>query len=695
MTNGGVYRSPYQLPKLWFKSLFGLFIAAMFYVKLDSVFLAGMALAFFFFIPRHVRNTGVDILNKVFFGFLMLLLLLIAFHNSAMFGLGLDFGIKVTGMSEAAIVGFYVCAAAFVLISAFYTGRKKVAPTRLSRAVIGLFIVSIAVGMGTGVFRIWDWNDATIVFFVIWVLAFISGYADTNTRQGIGVVIIIVSFFIYSAGVGGQNVGSAVFGYWWPPVHNFFSSAFKPIGQAWSQLRATLGNAWMLFSNPVGWTQQMMNGTYTRDPDTGLRGAYGVELEEIRVTPIYAEQPFTILVKINNKGAYPAKNVKVGVSTWVGDIPEGPYYEQKLKTEDIGIKPDNNPGVVCPQATNECYFEVVSGDVNLTKMDIRQLLFNANGISCYHISEHGLRDRYIPIHGTVEYDYGIESVLMIEAMNQSEWERLAREGRLKPERKEASQFTNAPVRLNLDAPDQPVREGSSLQIGFHLVSAKGKNSEILNASVTLEVPKSFAEGITPACTVKPKSEKGRTTGDPDMVVFEWENLKGPYVVYCNFGPMKLTNKDAPTQTYLVRATSSYRFKEWEITNTGIDFRGITCCEIDADCPFGQKCEQATRKCGAGTVEQPKGAPDYCDWINVQYENGAINHKCMRAEGGCKRDEQCDQQKQYDADSDGKLTRLKCWANIANGVCCPEDDNTDNCTELHEEWKAGNYEDTFP
>ncbi|MBU0530814.1 MAG: hypothetical protein KKC05_04025, partial [Nanoarchaeota archaeon] len=516
--------------KEWVQVIFAIVIGIEMFVVFDSFFLMLITLAFFFYIPRAPRaNTWIFISVMIVIPFL-------AFANSASMGLGLEMG------------------------ESFYP---------------------------------WEWNSAAIIFMGMWLLAFVAGLegSDIESRQVMGLILIFTSFFIFSIGIGTQEVGQAFFGPWWPTVYTGAADLFEPMSEAWSQLQQTMGLGWKMFTDPYGYAQGIVSGNYVRDPTTGLEGAYGVEIESFTSTPIFIEAPFSLSMIVKNKGAFEADNVRVAIFSTqkaareertigdyvpiqaLGDVHIPFALGDRIPVEAYGFDDtDNTNAFACNMGVcGGGLFEDNMDDeglgkqtFDLEKLDSRQLLFKSDhGVSCETILEYELTDKFIPIMGMVQYEYSIYSTLDMSIMSKDEWNRQIADGSLETQYKKPSKLTNAPVRLNIDTLEQPIREGTPFFIGLSLLSAQGDNSDVTNATVRLEYPQSF-NLLT--CVPQASSSLGN--------VVTWNDFK-PYVpAYCQFSGVK--GLDSPSETFLIRANASYTFSKWKTLNTKFEFGGKDC-----------------------------------------------------------------------------------------------------------------------
>jgi hypothetical protein len=435
-------------------------------------------------------------------------------------------------LAWAFVIAFVSLAAAFIL------GKKTIAYIVGGAGILAFFIISIAINPLIG---------------GIWLFIIALGiFTPPEMKPGTGLAVLAIAGPIGTieiAKIG--EIGKSAFGPWWPQVYQFGSSVFGPIGTAFSQLQQTLGQGWLLLTNPVGYAQQMMSGVYATDPLSGLAGAYGVEIQKFEISPIYPGQPFFVTISFKNMGAFDGKNVNVYLDT----------ATKNLTIEDFNFD------------TNQDYIE------NLMRQDSRQTLFTGN-LSCAKINEKGMRKIPLKFNVSLSYDYSIDSELSLEFLSSSEWDRLVSAGQLVTQQKKPATLTNAPVKLNIDSPQQPIREGSPFFIGLALVPARdGKIYSV--ESIELSIPSAFK---LKSCT--PSSEN-----------YIWKNLQQPYVIYCQFEPLTGTTEAPlpPTQTFLIKASANYRFQTTKDATATIEFGG-GCCS-DAECPKDYRCEGATDRVG--------------------------------------------------------------------------------------------------
>jgi DNA-directed RNA polymerase subunit RPC12/RpoP len=174
--------------------------------------------------------------------------------------------------------------------------------------LIGLFYIAFGGGMNL------DWGTlAGNVFFPLWIISLIGGITSpSQVRPYTGVLVLLVVFLFYTAGAGDQIVGQGFFGAWWPTVHNTITAITTPMGDMFSTLGNTFGQTFMLLTNPMGFAQQIMEGTYEPNPLGGPTGAFGVEIENLQVPAIYPGTQAMLTLNVKNAGPVKGENVKVG-----------------------------------------------------------------------------------------------------------------------------------------------------------------------------------------------------------------------------------------------------------------------------------------------------------------------------------------------------------------------------------------------
>jgi hypothetical protein len=460
-------------------------------------------------------------------------------------------------------------------------------------------------------------------FLYFWGISFIAGFfSPTKTRPAMGFIMLGAATIIYGIGPGAQEFGTALLGPWYPVIQNLFSSIAKPFADVFGQFANTFGNALLLLTNPVGYAQSIMNGSYVRDTTTGLTGAYGLEIERFEAMPIYTQSPYVVSIMLKNKGAFEARNITVTLFpsnntpreerewSWIPipGLTYLPVLRDSMNMGDLGFKDMSERGVKVQDCSINSYKSCnwyING--TMSKLQTVQANFYSNGTMCPAVVRYALmtkdKAKVLPFIGMIQYDYEISSNLEVEAMSRVEWNRQVEEMELQPKFKKLTTFTNAPAMLNLDTLEQPILEDSPFHIALNLLSAQKKGKIVGNATARLEIPTAFLEreGMKPNC-VPDRPDRIETKGN--TTILTWDGLGEPHAIFCNFPPMKVPS--GPTITYMVRANASYTFAKWDILDTRMQFGGTACCKpreaASKWCPIPNQICRADSTCGAGTID---------------------------------------------------------------------------------------------
>ncbi|MFH1236996.1 MAG: hypothetical protein V1648_01150 [Candidatus Aenigmatarchaeota archaeon] len=436
-------------------------------------------------------------------------------------------------------------------------------------AVIGGFNLAGGFFSGTG----------GIVFSAVWILGLVAGLTTpAETRPWMGVIILVIGFVIFGLGSGQQSVGVAFFGEWWPSVHNGVNDFFKPMGDMFGQFQNTFGQGWMLFTNPVGYAQQITNGQYAQN-EMGISGAYGLEIRKFDVHPIYLGEPFLIEMELENKGQFHAKNVRIDLLTTIRDFKIGHNTVPTNKMEKL---PKN-------EKTNEQWYRFTMDKnyinqamgINIEDIEMKEtipiLLYGKlecedfrstawNDFGFIGGQEHTVREKYIPFMINVTYEYESTSNLQIDFISDQEWKRLSSEDKLVRAQK-PSLLSTSPANLNLGSMDQPIKASTGFYIGFNLSTTwDPKNTAVSNAKVSLNVTKDLGE---PTCTRSFKFDLNNKDANVSAYIFE---LGFSNDGVCSYNG--ISRLEVPKKTYTITASATYSFTKKDTKDTLITFNDI-------------------------------------------------------------------------------------------------------------------------
>ena len=444
-------------------------------------------------------------------------------------------------------------------------------------------------------------GTAGTVFLVVWIIGLIAGITTpAETRPWMGVIVLIVGFIVFGMGVGQQAMGTALLGEWWPTVHNTVTELFKPMGDMFTQFQGTFGQSWLLFTNPVGYAQQITQGTYATN-DLGVKGAYGLEIRKFDVQSVYINEPFAIQIELENKGIFKAKNIKVEILTNISNesTPTSVFrigdslttLEHMIPAYKDQYKKQWYKYTICSKNDPNCNVNKVLDDIE--RQDTLPI-FLLGKISCSDFDEtawkdfkgrmglivgptgqeHNVREYFIPFVINVTYAYEATSNLQIDFISVSEWKRLSNENNLVRGPK-ASIISTSPANLNLGSMDQPIREDAPFYVGFNLSTTWTKNTAIRDVTINMLLPTEFGFVVPATCT---KAFTSVSSTDPNYYNLTFSlSANSSKSAFCNYKSLKsppTTTLGVPKKTYTVIADARYTFSKWDSKDTQFNFNDV-------------------------------------------------------------------------------------------------------------------------
>ncbi len=658
------------------RSAFGLVVALLILYVLNSVFLALLAFTFLCFIPFQ-KDVLERTFNGAIFGILMVIILLFAFGFGAItdIGLGLSLGTQlqpiqyflifllVTGIMYRALFFAASSVSYFNWATALRRSMRGVRSSGFSTFLIILIVACLILLIGPPLFwpftatslQPWLWNSSAIIFTGIWLISFLGGvFSDVQSRQIMGVVMILLSFVIFTLGIGSNIVGEAAFGQWWPLVKDFGDSTIGPVISSIGNFMDSMKEGWRLISCPSCVVQDIIEGRFGKDPQTGLAGALGVEfIQPPRSTPVFPYSDYSVTMEVKNQGAVDAENVRI--SMLPGEkLPEvGLINPDKIGLRELGFA---SPSI-----------EEIG---KLSKEESRRIEFEATPLVCEVVNKYKLESKILPLVAKLEYDYNVNSKLDFEVYDSVKWdEEIEKTNRVSVQKKPA-ELTNSPVKLNLDVGEQPKREGEKVIVSISLSPAKD-GIKIENVSkIVLHYPKELQWNEKRGC-------KGWTSGLDNTIIWAGSFPKSN-AVNCHFDVPLL---DVPSTTFQFSAEAEYSVSTLRDFNQKIEWR--TGCCSERVCSPGLKCswkpgDTETGRCeaepgngGSGNATG-FGQSKFCENWNNQ------GKECQVGWGGCTDINQCVDQTAPGNPVTGTSVPVICRdvPGINNPVCCPNDPSYD-------------------
>lgn len=444
--------------------------------------------------------------------------------------------------------------------------------------VIGLIAATGTILIPLPFFQVWagQWGltgSSLYVFYAVWFISAVAGFfSPPETRPYTGILMITTALVLFGLGPGSQTLGGALFGEWWPTIHNTVVDVMKPVGEAFGQLQSTFGQSWLLLSCPTCYARQITEGNFVGD-EISKAGAFGLEIDKFQIQSIYPEEPFTFSINLANKGTFKAKNIRLELITTI------PGIDLKYNNKDL-MRVQKQISIDTPESffgktmtftsgygTIYVYTINVGEIADIERQDVKDLLIIGT-LPC-PVNDKELsatREKYIPFVANLTYTYESESTLQIDFISEEEWKRLSVENTL-VRGQVPSKISSAPAKLNLGTADQPIKEGNAFNVGFNLSSAEGSQSAVGYATVTLSLPKAFGD-------VQSNCQKVKTVkieGDYNIVDFD---LSTPSKASFCFYPSGVSDIRVPKKTYTLSAKAEYVFSRWGEKDTLINFRDI-------------------------------------------------------------------------------------------------------------------------
>ncbi len=590
-------------------------------------------------------------------------------------------------------------------------------------------------GLGSGWGTDFADNPLGSLLLYFYIMAAITGlFAPPKDLPQVGGLFLGVATLIFAMGAGTQVVGTALIGQWFPTVYVGVSDALKPLTDTLYSFQNTISSGFQLITNPVGYATAIINGTYAHDPDTGVAGALGVEIENFRTTQIFSNQPYVISYNLNNKGSAEATNVKAGITlggkTFLSGKGIGDTY---LVPTDLGLKGDQTAGqpasglellVNQPVLKETKSVYTITTPLQMDKSAIEQVQFqsNDNGITCKSVIAKDLKEKFLPLMAVAQYDYTVESQLEMDFISQAEWNRLVKEGRLPALAKKPAQITNSPIRLNIDTLDQPIKAGTDFHLAFNFQNAQPDGKIVRINSIEIDYPAEFGsancnpgklKSTDTTHTIKVETQFGAAgvVVGVDNILKTFGNVV-PASIICRFtqGANKVGLVDVvnePKRTFFVRAKATFIYQTTDTRDSKLEFGGYRCCypalapailgtktgesrfSARYACLTGETCDAETYVCG-GAGQPPASGPGTAGFCSQVKKDSGGQAGCTLGAGGCNNVEDCVQTVSYATTTQPNPTdpgnKLACRdVSLSVNVCCPANALPDQCKAVYNEW----------
>ena len=664
------------LPKAIVKSVFGLLLALGIYSVLNSLFLGFLAAAVLCFIPLPDQKAERK-WNLAIFGVLMYIILMAAFS-----GLGLDIGVKVPGYIAAvflAVLVFFSALRGFEFVPKIGKAIVVYAFPRKSwlKLILNLIVISSFVGLILSLSP-WNWNLSTITFVAVWFVAFFAGtFGDLETRQTIGVIMIIISFLLYTFGVGSDAVGSAAFGQWWPPVKEFGKQIFDPLKDTVTTMYKSFKDSMQLLLCPTCVARDVLAGIYNNPTGKGKTGAFGLEFEEFGVPDGVVElgRPFSVNLALKNQGAQDASATELKVFIGGANMKDFEPVSDQNKSPWIQVANDYlykfTPTSKIPQ--EDVKQITLVGDLTCTNLaktsvvnPVSALEKIGRAVTPADPLDYKVNATHMPVRAEATYRYSSESQLSLEFISKAERERLLKEKKLE-RKKQRSTSTTSPILLSMSVDiDQPIEEETRFYLGVEARAQEKDGETVGETTIEINLPEEFVKATNANKKITFTGASNKEGSSQDWYVFEKEKAK---VVWHIMTPLEgnqnvngSTKKlfidvpseivklgSTPTKTFAITAKADFTFKKTTEKLVKFEFGGFCCAnkKIQGQCAGNVECKALDDKdktgdalgtCTGGEVSTiklekrpPKGSTNYCE--KKAQPSGELE-KCGKFAGEC-------------------------------------------------------------
>ncbi len=550
----------------WIRAVFGILIGVSIYFLLNSIFLGVMAMAILFFLP--IGNERLEQrINSGWFAFVMYLLLLFAFYDGGVLGLGIDLGAGTASTVSTGIIAgvLGVLVLALFLYSLFghakrsWMKRTFVPSSNRGKNIaatitIIIFIIFILFSAP------WNWSFSAIIFVTIWFVAILSGMlGGIEAKQTVGIILLIISFFIYTFGVGSDQVGAAAFGdTWWPSVKDFGKQTLEPIVDSFKNMFKSFKEAIDMLTCPTCAARDIVDSIYANPASGGKVGSFGLEFEELTVPDgkLNLGRPFSVTMSLKNQGAKDAENVNLDLLVsktdyekggWILEDDDKKAFEDSKKLGDLPVE-DANQFVVVGELTCDGLKKTGIAESSTLKKIAEGVEGATDTVKDFDYSKsigsYETKNYIVPVKGVANYNYKMDSQLSVEFISTKERERLVKEKKLE-RKKVKGTMTTSPLAVSLSMDmDQPVIEGTRFYVGLG-VKLQEKSAASGPVKIKVRFPKGWVKSLTKVTGAKCEKEMKNCGKTADITVEGgWNSVNDENTMKAFYSHIVSENKDA-------------------------------------------------------------------------------------------------------------------------------------------------------
>jgi len=361
-----------------------------------------------------------------------------------------------------------------------------------------------------------DPGDLNVMLFgSVWFFSLISGVtAGPEGRPAIGVVMIMISLFVFSTTYTGY-VGSAIFGVYWPQIQGFGETYLSPLGDVWAQAQAGLSDTWLIMTNPQQYyLLQQQKAQARKSIPTGT--TLSIEFTSFNIYPsipgfLEPSEPTVGFIELTNKGEYNSDPSIPGFGPTTLEVYATWTDPTAQVTSDVGtlVELECGRGTVIPPATDICTWseptypkeiEVVSfvyAEDSWTNetIDLGQECLDVDGNpdECGPGTTYTYASTLVKVNANLTYNYKVNVSIPIDVMNKSLYIDLLKNKQI--EIKElTSYYTGGPVKATLISRKQPLRSDETTIVVASILNEG--TGVIKQATFVVKVPENLVDNAT-------------------------------------------------------------------------------------------------------------------------------------------------------------------------------------------------------
>jgi hypothetical protein len=353
---------------------------------------------------------------------------------------------------------------------------------KVGKGVTGIFLVVSILGLIIVLLMLYSAGSLIALIFLgtLGILSIFMGRIPE--ARSIAGLIIIGALFVSLLTTYPGLFGSTIFGQWWPTIQHYGESLFGPIGNAFSSGTQTLGDAWLMLTNPTAYYAEQQRRAQAGQTEVTTGGTTkAIEFGELQtvVSSIDPDIPLTGFLEVKNSGTFPASDVNIKM---LPPTTTDPVSGEEINLDSLCVDPQDYKIRECSYpGTRQEDFKTCTWD----SMDP-----GIGGSLSFEYDFSGCRNTYGGKYAKVgfesQFSYNVNVSLGIDIMNTT----LLQSKLINKEITQKavdSQYSGGPIKIGIWTPKQPL---GLLEEVFIVISATntGRGEVASNPVYSLYIP---------------------------------------------------------------------------------------------------------------------------------------------------------------------------------------------------------------